>query len=78
MIVVRRHHGSDPTSQMELWEAAVGGGELDPKRHEERRVLFVSLTRARRYCLVALPDDPRGRAVFQSCAALGFSALAGS
>ena len=72
MIVVRRHHGSDPTSQLELWEAAVRGDEVEAKKEEERRVLFVALTRAARYCLVALPDDARGRAVADACSGLGF------
>ncbi|MEY8017681.1 UvrD-helicase domain-containing protein [Mycobacterium servetii] len=77
MVVVRRPHASDPTSQMELWEAAVAGSEVDPEKEEERRVLFVALTRARRYCLVALPDDARGRAVAASCDGLGFQSVRG-
>jgi DNA helicase II / ATP-dependent DNA helicase PcrA len=72
MIVIRRPHGADPTSQLELWEAAVAGTDVDPEKEEERRVLFVALTRAARYCLVALPDDKRGQAVASSCAGLGF------
>ena len=39
---------------------------------EERRVLFVSVTRARRHCLVALPDDARGRGVAAACEEIGF------
>ncbi|BBX60559.1 Putative ATP-dependent DNA helicase YjcD [Mycobacterium shottsii] len=72
MVVVRRPHPSEPTSQMELWEAAVAGTQVDPEKEEERRVLFVALTRARRYCLVALPNDARGRVVAAACDALGF------
>lgn len=72
MIVIRRHHGSDPTSQLELWEAAISGTAIDTEKEEERRVLFVALTRARRYSLVALPDEARGRAVAQACTDLGF------
>ena len=72
MVVIRRFLGSDPTSQLELWEAAVAGADPDPEKAEEQRVLFVALTRARRYCLVALPDDARGRNVAASCAGLGF------
>jgi hypothetical protein len=72
MVVIRRAHASDPTSQLELWEAAVGKGAVDEEKHEERRVLFVALTRARQYCLVALPDDRRGEAVAASCVNLGF------
>jgi DNA helicase II / ATP-dependent DNA helicase PcrA len=76
MVVIRRPHASDPTSQLELWEAAVAGTEIDPEKEEERRVLFVALTRARRYCLVALPDDKRGRAVAEACDKLGFVPVA--
>jgi DNA helicase-2/ATP-dependent DNA helicase PcrA len=72
MVVVRRTIASDPTAQMELWEAAVAGTEVDPEKAEERRVVFVALTRAQRYCLVALPDDARGRDVAAKCANLGF------
>jgi hypothetical protein len=75
MVVIRRPHASDPTSQLELWEAAVAGADIDPEKEEERRVLFVALTRARRYCLVALPDNPRGRAVAEACVDLGFATV---
>lgn len=78
MIVIRRHHGSDPTSQLPLWEAAVSGTDVDAEKEEERRVLFVALTRAARYCLVALPDDQRGRAVSAACAGLGFAVVRSS
>lgn len=73
MVVIRRYLGNDPTAQLDLWEAAVDGVEPDPDKAEEQRVLFVALTRARRYCLVVLPDDTRGRRVAQSCAQLGFA-----
>ena len=76
LVVVRRMIANDPTSQMELWEAAVAGREIDPDKAEERRVVFVALTRAQRYCLVALPDDGRGRAVAAKCANLGFQLVA--
>jgi superfamily I DNA/RNA helicase len=89
MIVVRRHYGTDPTSQLELWEAAVSGGDVAADKEEERRVMFVALTRAARYCLVALtraaryclvalPDDDRGQAVAVKCADLGFAIVEGS
>lgn len=76
MVVIRRFHGSDPTAQLDLWEAAVAGDNPNPQKAEEQRVLFVALTRARRYCLVALPDDARGRKVAASCARLGFELVA--
>lgn len=75
MIVVRRFLKSDPTGQMELIRAAATGDSLVPEKEEERRVMFVALTRARRYCLVALPDDGPGREVASHCVDLGFRAL---
>lgn len=75
MIVVRRFLKSDPTGQMELIRAAATGDSLEPEKEEERRVMFVALTRARRYCLVALPDDRPGREVANHCVDLGFRAL---
>ena len=50
----------------------VGGEAVPPEKEEERRVMFVALTRPRRYCLVALPDDRRGREVASRYANLGF------
>lgn len=78
MVVIRRHHGNDPTSQLELWEAAVSGADINTEKEEERRVLYVALTRAARYCLVALPDDHRGRTVVAACADLGFVVVGSS
>lgn len=77
MVVVRRMVANDPMAQMELWEAAVAGTAIDAEKAEERRVIFVALTRAQRYCLVALPDDRRGRDVAEKCSMLGFRVLEG-
>ena len=38
----------------------VTGGAVDEALQEERRINFVALTRAERYCLVALPDTDFG------------------
>lgn len=46
MVVVRRSHGGDPSLQLELWEAAADGSKVEEDKQEERRVLFVALTRA--------------------------------
>lgn len=72
MMVVRKPHGADPTRQFELFDAIASGETISEEAEEERRVTFVALTRARRYCLVALPDTPRGRAVAERCTGLGF------
>lgn len=72
MLVIRRTHAGDPTKQLELWEATATGAEIAAEQEEERRVTFVALTRAQRFCLIALPDDSRGRALAKACAKLGF------
>jgi superfamily I DNA/RNA helicase len=58
---------------LELFQAAVSGEPVAPEKEEELRVMFVALTRARRYCLVALPDDRHGLEVASRCASLGFA-----
>jgi superfamily I DNA/RNA helicase len=72
MVVVRKPHGADPTRQLDLFHAVAHGAAVDEHSAEERRVTFVALTRARRYCLVALPDTTRGREVATACVGLGF------
>jgi hypothetical protein len=72
MMVVHRPHGADPTRQLALWEATLAGTPIDEDQQEERRITFVALTRAQKYCLVAVPDDARGRAVVDACLDLGF------
>jgi DNA helicase-2/ATP-dependent DNA helicase PcrA len=74
MVVIHEPHGSDPTRQLALWEATVTGTAIEEDQQEERRITFVALTRAQRYCLVALPDDSRGRSVAAACLDLGFVA----
>lgn len=75
MVVIQRPHASDPTAQLELWRQTVAGDEIDPERAEERRVAFVALTRAQRYCLVAVPDTERGRDIAVACTDLGFVSI---
>jgi superfamily I DNA/RNA helicase len=75
MVVIHSPHPQDPTHQLELWETTAAGEELEAEREEERRVTFVALTRAKRYCLVALPDTPRGVAMAAACSDLGFALL---
>lgn len=73
LLVIRKPHGADPTRQFELFDAVASGTEITDEAEEERRVTFVALTRARRYCLVALPDTKRGREVAAACGSLGFA-----
>jgi ATP-dependent exoDNAse (exonuclease V) beta subunit len=48
-----RKHGA----QGALWSRPLVGEEVSEADAEELHIAFVALTRARRYCLVALPDD---------------------
>jgi superfamily I DNA/RNA helicase len=57
---------------MQLFRSVATGSELAPEKEEERRVMFVALTRARRYCLVALPNDSNGLEIADHCVDLGF------
>jgi DNA helicase II / ATP-dependent DNA helicase PcrA len=75
MMVVRKPHHADPTRQFELFDAVASGAAISVEAEEERRVTFVALTRARRYCLVALPDTPRGREIATACSGLGFARI---
>ena len=75
MVVVRKPHASDPAKQLELFENALEGKELAEEQQEERRITYVALTRARRYCLLALPDNDRGKGVAEKCQAIGFVPL---
>lgn len=77
MVVIHRAQGGDPTAQLELWEKTVAGEDIDAEREEERRVTFVALTRAQRYCLVAVPDTKRGRDIAAACSDLGFVPITG-
>jgi len=43
--------------QSELWSTPLIGGEVGENEAEELRIAYVALTRAERYCAVALPDD---------------------
>jgi DNA helicase II / ATP-dependent DNA helicase PcrA len=44
-------------AQTDLWSAALAGEEIAEEDAEELRIAYVALTRAERYCAVALPRD---------------------
>jgi DNA helicase-2/ATP-dependent DNA helicase PcrA len=44
-------------AQGTLWGKALAGEEISSEDAEELRIAFVSLTRARKYCMLALPSD---------------------
>lgn len=57
LVVVDRLRSRKHAAQASLWSRPLKGETVDPKDAEELRIAFVALTRARRYCLVALPDN---------------------
>jgi ATP-dependent DNA helicase UvrD/PcrA len=63
MVVLKKHHGNDRSDQLQLIHSVLDGEESSDVDEEERRIVYVALTRAERFCLLALPDDPKGRAL---------------
>ncbi len=43
--------------EADTWTAPLRGEQLRPDLAEERRILYVAVTRARKYCVIALPTD---------------------
>jgi DNA helicase II / ATP-dependent DNA helicase PcrA len=75
MVVVKKHHGADRAKQMQFLEVSLAGEDIAEEEEEERRINYVALTRAERFCLLALPDDSRGRALAQKCESIGFASV---
>lgn len=76
MVVLDRPRSTKFVAQTTIWESALSGEELAARDAEEKRIAFVALTRAQRYCLVALPDDVHGRAAAAAFAERGFEPAA--
>lgn len=57
LVVVDRLRSRKHGAQSRLWSRPLVGEAVSEKDSEELRIAFVALTRARRFCLVALPDD---------------------
>jgi superfamily I DNA/RNA helicase len=58
LVVADRIRSRQQEPQVTLWSRPLLGGEsLAPEEAEELRIVFVALTRARRFCQVALPSD---------------------
>ena len=63
-----------PTSTFTLAGQVCPGESISTSSGDVTGTLtFVALTRAQRYCLVAVPDTPRGREVAGACGGLGFA-----
>ncbi len=57
LVVVDRLRSRRHGAQSALWSRPLAGETVPEEDAEELRIAFVALSRAERYCLVALPDD---------------------
>lgn len=71
LVVVDRLRSRKRGAQSDLWSRPLLGETVGPEDAEELRIAFVALTRARRYCALALPDDC-GDAVITAFEGAGF------
>jgi superfamily I DNA/RNA helicase len=73
MVVLDKPRSTKFAAQTTIWQSALTGADIDERDAEEKRIAFVALTRAQRYCLVALPDDAHGSAAAEVFRGRGFS-----
>ncbi len=71
LVVVDRPRSRRHGAQSALWSRPLLGDGVAEEDAEELRIAFVALTRARRYCALALPDDC-GDPVIQAFQGAGF------
>ena len=60
-------------TRLQLIRSVLDGDQQSAADEEERRIIYVALTRAERYCLLALPDDDKGRSLAGRCEEIGFN-----
>jgi superfamily I DNA/RNA helicase len=72
LVVVDLARSAKRDAQARLWSSVLTGEEIDAEQAEEKRIAFVALTRAKRICVVALPDDTDGRQAAAAFLAQGF------
>jgi DNA helicase II / ATP-dependent DNA helicase PcrA len=69
LVVVQPRRASRQGSQSALWSRPLIGGAVSAEEAEELRIAFVALTRARRFCMLALPGDSGDDVVDAFCSA---------
>ena len=72
MVVADRLRSRTRGPQGALWGRPILGEPVPPEDAEELRIVFVALTRAQRYCALALPADT-GAAIIDGFQAAGFA-----
>jgi superfamily I DNA/RNA helicase len=71
LVVADRLRSRARGAQGALWSRPLLGEAVPPEEAEELRIVFVALTRAQRYCAVALPTDTEP-AILHGFEAAGF------
>ena len=72
LVVADRLRSRARGPQGALWSRPLLGETVPPEEAEELRIVFVALTRARRYCAVALPTDTEPQ-IIEGFKAAGFT-----
>ena len=72
MVVADRIRSRTRSPQGSLWSRPILGEAVPPEDAEELRIVFVALTRAQRYCALALPADTDA-AIIDGFQAAGFA-----
>jgi len=63
LVVVDRLRSRRRGAQSALWSRPLLGEAVSAHEAEELRIAFVALTRARRFCALALPADSAGEVI---------------
>lgn len=71
LVVARARTSPRRPPEVDTWTAPLRGEQLPPDLAEERRILYVAITRARKYCAVAVPTNTTP-AVIDSLQQAGF------
>ncbi|GAA3228137.1 ATP-dependent helicase [Pseudonocardia petroleophila] len=71
LVVARGRTSPYRPPEAETWTAHLRGEQVPPEHAEEQRILYVALTRARKYCAIALPTNT-STAVIDSLQRAGF------
>lgn len=71
LVVARARTSAYRPPEADTWTAHLRGEQVPPEHAEEQRILYVALTRARKYCAIALPTNT-SPAVIDSLQRAGF------
>ena len=76
LVVADRVRSRGRPAQSSLWSRPLLGQDIPDEEAEELRIVFVALTRARRYCALALPSNTPEETI-EGFVGAGFARIAG-